>query len=87
MEFATPQLKSDLMEHLKRKNYNLSLIECGLDGGNRRININNDLPIHVRKLLAEARKLRNHGYQYVWCKMGRVLVSERWRPRSEKKNK
>ncbi|KAK9882599.1 hypothetical protein WA026_022227 [Henosepilachna vigintioctopunctata] len=59
---------------LKRKDRgNLNSKNMHLEGVERNIYINEDLPIEVQKLFRKARELRGIGYKYVWVKNGLVF--------------
>lgn len=60
---------------LQRKSVSLDTNTCGITSGNTsKIFLNEDLCKHSRELFKKARELKRHGFKYVWCKNGSILV-------------
>lgn len=51
----------------------LSTRSMGLEGEDRRIYINEDLPKGIQDLLKKAKELKNSGYRYIWSKENKVF--------------
>lgn len=58
----------------QKKSIRLDTVKCGIPDTFSHIFINEDLPRHTRDLYKKARHLRTHGYKYIWCKDGKILI-------------
>lgn len=70
--FDKSESKAKVME--QKKSVRLDTVKCGITDTFSNIFINEDMPRHTRDLFKKARNLKEHGYKYIWCKDGKILV-------------
>ncbi|KAK9889269.1 hypothetical protein WA026_004548 [Henosepilachna vigintioctopunctata] len=58
----------------KRKEIKLTLQDCSIGDKVGNIYVNEDLPLHVRKLYHQSRELKKYGFKFVWCKNGNIFA-------------
>lgn len=58
----------------QKKSVRLDTTKCGISDTFSHIFVNEDMPRHTRDLFKKARNLKDHGYKYIWCKDGKILV-------------
>lgn len=71
--FKNEETPKTIMENRKKKG-TLTVKDCNMGNSNTRIFVNEDLSREQRQIFHGARRLKNQGYKYVWCKGGRIFV-------------
>lgn len=72
VSFSTKEKRTEVLQKRKGKGA-LNSVTLGLNGSQRNIYVNEDLPQETRHIFNKARELKTHGFKFVWCKENQVF--------------